>query len=809
MALTQRSCATALCAIGGLNQRALRNRGPLNVAAKPLDGQALAAAPQRQSLQRWSATVRAEAAAASPAAAAATASSGPVLLWLKRDLRLDDHPGWHQALAAAGAAPVFCFDPERYAHLVLPRGGAEALCRALDALDQSLRCRGSALLLRVGRWEEQLPALAAELGSGGVLAEQEVESAWCQGVAGVAAALPPGVALREWSAPLYAAQADDFRDLKKQRPDVSEPLPPPAKLPPLPAAAGGAAGGSSGVQGWTPAQLRQLAADAYRSQLSPQLVARGYASATSDSNTASSSFSDEDISRAVIDRLPDPSGPAAGSTANSSAEGSLVAAGSSAAAWEAELAAEIAAGEGPVLESLGRYLRHLETTAAGSTGGGGGSDEEGAGQQAALAQAIAAFDLPQTPDGCFPALFGRALQLGVVSKRRILAEAAAILAQQPEQPWPAGRPLAQLAWLLTSSGGAAARARRQKKAAAAAAAAEAKAFHEQMAAARQGRAAHGATLHHWRWRGLLTDYLAAEAPAGAADPTRPAILLCHGFGAFGEHYRANVAALAAQGYDVYAPTLPGYGRAEKPVLPYGQDLWRDFLADFALQVVRRPVVLAGNSIGGFISASVAADYPGLVAGLVLLNSAGRLVEGYAPPAEPPAARPPPPFVVDAVSQGLFAFLEGDVERQLQRVYPVRPERADSWLGGEIARAARDPGALGVFRSVFYLPPPRALNYLVADKFGGPALVLQGIKDPLNNAKLRAQELRRFCPNVEVVELDAGHCPHDEVPELVNSHLLRFIADTVMPSMAKGGKAGGSSDGGSSVTAAGGTAAAVR
>ncbi len=63
--------------------------------------------------------------------------------------------------------------------------------------------------------------------------------------------------------------------------------------------------------------------------------------------------------------------------------------------------------------------------------------------------------------------------------------------------------------------------------------------------------------------------------------------------------------------------------------------------------------------------------------------------------------------------------------------------------------------------------------------------------------------------VQVVELDAGHCPHDEVPELVNSHLLRFIADAVMPSMAEGGKAGSSSKGGSSVTAAGGTAAAVR
>lgn len=41
-----------------------------------------------------------------------------------------------------------------------------------------------------------------------------------------------------------------------------------------------------------------------------------------------------------------------------------------------------------------------------------------------------------------------------------------------------------------------------------------------------------------------------------------------------------------------------------------------------VQVVRQPVVVAGNSIGGFISASMAGDYPGLVEGLVLLNSAG-------------------------------------------------------------------------------------------------------------------------------------------------------------------------------------------
>jgi pimeloyl-ACP methyl ester carboxylesterase len=44
--------------------------------------------------------------------------------------------------------------------------------------------------------------------------------------------------------------------------------------------------------------------------------------------------------------------------------------------------------------------------------------------------------------------------------------------------------------------------------------------------------------------------------------------------------------------------------------------------DFLVCVVGSPAVLAGNSIGGFISASAAADYPSLVAGLALLNSAG-------------------------------------------------------------------------------------------------------------------------------------------------------------------------------------------
>lgn len=237
---------------------------------------------------------------------------------------------------------------------------------------------------------------------------------------------------------------------------------------------------------------------------------------------------------------------------------------------------------------------------------------------------------------------------------------------------------------------------------------------------------------------------------------------------------------------------------EKPPLAYGQDLWRDFLRDFVLEVVQRPVIIAGNSIGGFISASLAADYPQLVRGLVLVNSAGPIVPGYT--YTPPAPRTPPPqVVVDAVSYGLFVFLERTIKRQLGRLYPTAPGRADAWLAEEIFRAACDPGALGVFRyvvvvctcwwgvygtlyahtppfyrSVFYLPPPRALNYLL-DRFNKPALVFQGALDPLNDAPTRARSLQGACSvnRIEVELVDAGHCPFDEQPEMFNASMIRF------------------------------------
>ncbi len=85
-----------------------------------------------------------------------------------------------------------------------------------------------------------------------------------------------------------------------------------------------------------------------------------------------------------------------------------------------------------------------------------------------------------------------------------------------------------------------------------------------------------------------------------------------------------------------------------------------------------------------------------------------------------------------------------------------------------------PESRGRCRSVFYLPKPLPLNHLVRDKFQGPTLVLSGARDPLNDAGGRARQLKACCPKIDVVMVEAGHCPHDESPSMINAELLKFF-----------------------------------
>ncbi len=89
------------------------------------------------------------------------------LLWLRRELRVHDHPAL--VAAASGAAhlvPVFCLDDRLLAgrHASGPR--TQFLLQSLEDLDRSLRRRGSRLVVLRGIPERVLPSLARQLGAG-------------------------------------------------------------------------------------------------------------------------------------------------------------------------------------------------------------------------------------------------------------------------------------------------------------------------------------------------------------------------------------------------------------------------------------------------------------------------------------------------------------------------------------------------------------------------------------------------------------------------------------------------------------------
>ena len=87
------------------------------------------------------------------------------ILWLRRDLRLHDHPALEAARAEDRMIPVFCFDDGllRGRHRSGPR--TQFMLECLAELDAGLRARGSRLFVRHGRPERELVELARATGA--------------------------------------------------------------------------------------------------------------------------------------------------------------------------------------------------------------------------------------------------------------------------------------------------------------------------------------------------------------------------------------------------------------------------------------------------------------------------------------------------------------------------------------------------------------------------------------------------------------------------------------------------------------------
>jgi pimeloyl-ACP methyl ester carboxylesterase len=297
-----------------------------------------------------------------------------------------------------------------------------------------------------------------------------------------------------------------------------------------------------------------------------------------------------------------------------------------------------------------------------------------------------------------------------------------------------------------------------------------------------GKASAGWGRHsQWIWRGQSCHW------RQLGDPRHPALLLVHGFGAASGHWRRNAAVLAAAGWCVYGVDLIGFGASSQPALRLDNRLWARQLQDFLAQVVGRPAVLVGHSLGGLVALSCAVFFPRWVRAVVA------------------APLPDPTLLMDRKGQ---APRRGPLQRRLKRwlvwllcrLLPLEllvpllahsplldlgiqsayatPVIGDQELHRLIARPARRPGAVRALRAMsiaMALRPHGATAPALLRRLQRPLLLIWGGRDQLVPLRV-AQQALSHRPGLPLQVLErCGHCPHDEDADAFNSTLLQWLA----------------------------------
>ena len=289
------------------------------------------------------------------------------------------------------------------------------------------------------------------------------------------------------------------------------------------------------------------------------------------------------------------------------------------------------------------------------------------------------------------------------------------------------------------------------------------------------------------------------------DPSKPALLLVHGFGASSYHWRHNIPILARK-YHVYALDLLGFGWSDKPIMDYDASVWRDQVVDFVNEVIldgkesERSVAIAGNSLGGYTAMFASSDerIKDYVKGCILLNAAGRFRD---PEAAEEKGEPNP--IMKSITSAIQRFVIAcsfvytkqplRIEQILRQVYPINDANIDSELVESIQTPALDASAAEVFYRVITKNGrgPQAFIDDILKELECPVLLAWGESDPWikSAAADRIERLHAEFHGENIggengdrwirrASIDAGHCPHDEAPEAVNDAILRF-ADEVM------------------------------
>ena len=213
----------------------------------------------------------------------------------------------------------------------------------------------------------------------------------------------------------------------------------------------------------------------------------------------------------------------------------------------------------------------------------------------------------------------------------------------------------------------------------------------------------------------------------------PPVLLVHGLSGSWRWWRPVLPALARE-HAVHLVDVPRFAALAR----FGPADAAAWLARFVEAAARGPVAAVGHSLGGLLTAQLAARRPDLVERLALVGPtgipSGRGLLGHALPLLAALRRAPVHVVVDAVRAGPESLLRGALYATGRDLRP-------------------DLGAIEA-----------------------PTLLLWGERDPLVPARL-AEEWRRGLPDARLTVLPgAGHVPMFDAPGALAGALLAFLEE---------------------------------
>ena len=274
-----------------------------------------------------------------------------------------------------------------------------------------------------------------------------------------------------------------------------------------------------------------------------------------------------------------------------------------------------------------------------------------------------------------------------------------------------------------------------------------------------------------------------------------AIVLIHGFGASKDHWRFNQKVIS-QIASCYAIDLIGFGDSSQPKsqllyekkdadnFNYCFDNWSKQIIDFCNQIVQRPVLFIGNSIGGIIALNASKILSEKCLGVILIDCAQRTMDDKRLNEQSLIMRFLRPVIKTLVRQRLLsstlfknAANPTFIEKILKVAYPSG-NNINQELINILFKPTQGEGAPEAFRGFINLFDDYLAPDLLKDS-KNPIYLIWGEKDPWEPI----QEAEKWFQSFECIKsLDvidgAGHCPHDEMPEKVNSIIKKIIQDTI-------------------------------